>query len=294
MGINLTSDSGINWHDTPSALVVAHPGHELCVYGWLEAARPRVFVLTDGSGRSGEPRLGSTTTVLESVGAVPGSIYGRLTDGEIYAAILAGDFGLFERLVAELAAALVREGIESVAGDACEGYNPVHDTCRLVIDAAAELAGRWSGRSIPNRDFLLFGRHDTHPEDLNAGDVLLTLDDDTLSRKLAAARAYPELKHVVNIFLDQQTPEALRSSPALREHFDDAVTSAMGDEAYRVECLRPAGSAYGDRRGADDIPFYEHYGEMLVAAGVYERAIRRRTHLAPLAEAVWRFVEAKS
>lgn len=31
-----------------AALVVAHPGHELRVYGWLEQARPRVFVLTDG------------------------------------------------------------------------------------------------------------------------------------------------------------------------------------------------------------------------------------------------------
>ena len=34
-------------------LFVAHPGHELCVHGWLEIARPKVFVLTDGSGRSG-------------------------------------------------------------------------------------------------------------------------------------------------------------------------------------------------------------------------------------------------
>jgi carbonic anhydrase/acetyltransferase-like protein (isoleucine patch superfamily) len=33
--------------DGKAAPVVAHPGHELCVYGWLEQARPLVFVLTD-------------------------------------------------------------------------------------------------------------------------------------------------------------------------------------------------------------------------------------------------------
>ena len=32
-----------------TALFVAHPGHELRIYGWLERARPQVHVLTDGS-----------------------------------------------------------------------------------------------------------------------------------------------------------------------------------------------------------------------------------------------------
>ena len=33
-----------------AVLVVAHPGHELRVHGWLELARPTVCILTDGSG----------------------------------------------------------------------------------------------------------------------------------------------------------------------------------------------------------------------------------------------------
>jgi hypothetical protein len=54
---------------------VAHPGHELRVFGWLHAARPRVFVLTDGSGRTGRSRLPSTTRILREAGAEPASIY---------------------------------------------------------------------------------------------------------------------------------------------------------------------------------------------------------------------------
>jgi len=51
-----------------STLVIAHPGHELRVCHWLELAQPTVFILTDGSGRSGKSRLGSTTKVLEQAG----------------------------------------------------------------------------------------------------------------------------------------------------------------------------------------------------------------------------------
>lgn len=276
-----------------AALVIAHPGHELCVYGWLETARPHVFVLTDGSGRTATSRLDSTTKILFSVGASPGSIYGRFTDQNLYAAILQGDFALFERLVSELTEALVREEIEHVAGDALEGYNSIHDTCRLIIDAAVELASYVSGRSIINSDFLLLGRHDANPERQHASATWLRLDDDTLARKLGTARAYPELKGEVDTLLDQQTPEILRSFPALSAHFDKVVTRARGNEAYRVECLRRVGGSARNIGQTKEIPFYERYGEMLVAAGVYERAIRYREHFLPLAEAISHFVDTK-
>jgi AcrR family transcriptional regulator len=276
-----------------AALVVAHPGHELCVYGWLEEARPRVFVLTDGSGRSGISRLKSTTKILSGAGASPGAVYGRFGDRELYAALLRGDFGLFERLVAELAEAFVWEEIEYVAGDAAEGYNPLHDTCRIVIDAAAELASRTSGRQIINRDFLLFRRHGAVSDEVHAGGIRLTLDNAQLARKLSVAREYSELKAEVDALLDQKALEALRAFPELSAHISDFVTSDMGGEAYRVESLRPAGEVTREYGAANEIPFYERYGEMLVAAGAYEHAIRRREHIAPLAKAVRRFVDAQ-
>src|SRR5258708_4480290 len=88
--------------DSRAALVVGHPGHELLVHGWLEETRPLVFVLTDGSGRSGKSRLASTTRVVEQSGAKAGSIYGRLTDVAAYEAILNHQFDVFARLALEL------------------------------------------------------------------------------------------------------------------------------------------------------------------------------------------------
>ena len=80
-------ENGSNNHSR-AALVVAHPSHELRVHGWLQTTRPCIFVLTDGSGRAGEPRLHSTTKVLSDVGARPGSVYGRSRDVDVYEALL--------------------------------------------------------------------------------------------------------------------------------------------------------------------------------------------------------------
>jgi len=144
-----------------SALVVAHPGHELRVYGWLAQARPVVFVLTDGSGAARESRLASTASVLRKAGARQGSIFGRFPDRTVYEAILAHDFGLFASLADELAAQFVELGVDRVVADAVEDYNPVHDVCRFVVDVAVTIAAALRDRTILNYDFTLIGAPDT-------------------------------------------------------------------------------------------------------------------------------------
>lgn len=266
----------------PAALVVAHPGHELCVYGWLERERPRVFVLTDGSGRSGRSRIGSTDEVLSAVGAEPGPIYARLTDAALYAAILDRDFGLFIGLADELAASLADAGVEYVAGDAAEGYNPAHDACRLVLDAAVGLVRAGAGRRIENFEFPLVGRSDAPPAATREG-RWLRLSDETFARKLRAARNYPELAAEVEAALAGDGSAGLRKHPDLAARSGLRGAGAAGAEAFRVECLRPSGA------GADGFaepPFYEVYGERQVAAGHYSRVLRYREHMLPLAEAL--------
>src|SRR5260370_31071798 len=110
-----------------AALVVAHPGHELGVHGWMELARPVACVFTDGSGHTGQSRLGSTTRLLTKACAQPGPIYGRFADVDVYEAILHKDVGLFLELAEELAQILVRDEIHYVVGDPIEGYNPTHE-----------------------------------------------------------------------------------------------------------------------------------------------------------------------
>jgi hypothetical protein len=251
-----------------AALVVAHPGHELRVYRWLELTRPVVFVLTDGSGNHGVSRLASTTALLDRAGATAGAIYGRLSDRELYRAVLGGNLGLFTNLADELARDLA--DVDVVAGDAVEGYNPGHDVCRLLVNAAV-LRLEAEGRRIANLDFPLVGAPDDCPP-CNCNETLrLELDEGALHRKLAAARTYPELAGEV-----------------------DAALANHGSDRFRVECLRPV------RYGLDlapffaHPPFYETHGENRVAMGLYGEVIRFQGHVAPLAAALERHVAEES
>ncbi len=290
-----------------AALVVAHPSHELRIHGWLEQTRPYVCILTDGGGRSGEPRLTRTSEVLDRAGATPGAIYGRLTDLEVYAAILNGDSELFAGLVEELCDAFVAEQIEYVVGDAAEGYSVAHDICRTMIDAAVELAEDRYGHAVANFDFFVVGR----PEESHNHDAItINLDDDAFTRKINAALAYspklaqdveaalggasfqgirrfsePQLAGEVDIEVSASVLGALGPHPKLKARFADIIEGVPLD-ALRVECLRPAGNVSAHDWTTSEPLFYELYGEKLVAAGRYKKVIRYHEHMLPLAHAI--------
>jgi len=245
-------------------LIVGHPGHELRVYGWLMSARPIVQVLTDGSGSEGHSRIDSTTTLLDGVAAARGSIYGRMSDREIYRAILDGDHARFIALAEELAAELVRHDVQIVAGDAVEGFNPSHDVCRYVINAAVRLASNRSGRPIASYAFPLDGPPDGNGHARSAGTLSLKLDDSMLERKLQAAHAYSELRLEV-----------------------ERALARFGAEPFRNECLWPIDLADPYCFDPAQVPFYESYGAERVAQGVYEHVVTFRHHVKPVADALW-------
>ena len=291
---------------------MAHPSHELRIHGWLEQTRPYVCILTDGGGRSGEPRLSRTSEVLDRAGATRGVIYGRLTDLEVYAAILNGDSELFAALAEELCDAFVAEQIEYVVGDAAEGYSVTHDICRTMIGAAIDLAADKYGITIANFDFLVVGRPE---ESQNDEAITIHLDDEAFKRKVNAVVAYsPKLARDVEAALGGPPFQGLRrfSEPQLGGEVDVEVSTAIFDElerhptlrsrlrdiiegvpldAFRVESLRPASNDSGDNWTTSEPLFYELYGEKLVAAGRYDEVIRYREHMLPLARAIRAKVE---
>lgn len=272
--------------ETRAALVTAHPGHELCLYGWLKQARPSVFIFTDGSGSTGEPRLGLTTKLLARTGARAGTIYGRLTDTEVYRAMLDGDIRFFVAHAAELAEVFARERFDYVACEAAEGYNPTHDVCRLVTEAAIERANYMSDHKTAGYEFALIKRGRSHRDVPRRDSVWLRLDDATLSEKIETMRAHPHLRDEVNAGLDGAGIEALRDHPELSAEAQRLVDE-MGLEAFRVEHLRRVEREVAAT--ASVAPFYERYGEALVRRGRYAQAIRFSEHVAPIVEGLRRF-----
>ena len=240
-----------------------------------------VCVLTDGSGRTGHSRLDSTTRVLNAIGCVRGSIYGAMTDPEIYAAVMDFKHARFLHLIDELASLLLREEVDCVAGDAEEGYNPAHDICRMLINAAATLVSGKYRRKIKNFDFTLIGSPGECPSELQSEAIYLRLDDRALARKLGAAHNYPELQAEVAAALSGV------GSVGLHQHPDLATLAGVGlasADQFSVECLRPVESGLILRK--PEVPFYEAYGERQVAAGHYARVLRYREHILPLADAI--------
>jgi hypothetical protein len=252
--------------DVRTALAIGHPGHELMVHHWLEETRPLVFVLTDGSGRSNQSRLSSTTSIIEQAGARSGSIYGRLTDAESYSAILKHDFDLFTGLAKELCEALADERIDYLAGDAFEGYNPMHDVARLIINTAITLARRVRRHRVGNLEFSLIIPPVVSHEPRHADGICRVLDDAAFAKKMSAANGYNELAGEVEVAV-QRTPTA----------------------GLRIECLRPVGSTVPE--SFDEPPFYERYGEKQVSAGHYQKVLRYREHVLPLADALNRYAQ---
>jgi len=246
-----------------TALVIAHPGHELRVHGWLECAGPEVFVLTDGSGHAGRSRLASTSRLLHRAGARRGRIYGRLTDRTFYAALLEGQLDLFTSLAVELSEALIRSDSDCVVGDATEGYNPAHDVCRLIVDAAVVLAGKHRGQSLANYDFLLAQPPQACPAPLLRRALRYHLDDAAFTRKETAAAEYPEMAGEV-----------------------DAALQAWGRDGFRTECLRLVPPASAIRSAGETPAFYERHGERQVDAGHYRQVLRYRDHVLPVARAL--------
>jgi len=250
------SDSSLS---NATALVVAHPGHELRVFHWLEQHRPIYCCLTDGSGGWATSRLPSTARLLDTVGAPVGPIYGRYPDTAVYRLLLDRRVDVFVALAQELADTLMTAGVDCVAGDAVEGFNPSHDVCRLIVNGAVEILRQRTAREIRNYEFLLDG----HPEVDGPGAVVVRLDEAALERKLVAARDYTEMRGEV-----------------------DAALGRYGRQAFATECLRPVAGTSPTARFDQELPHYERYGEQRVKEGRYSEIIRYRDHVRPVALAI--------
>jgi len=235
------------------ALFVAHPGHELRLHRWLELAHPDVYVLTDGSGSAGYSRVPSTLAVLDAIGARAGSVMGAVTDHEMYRAVMHCDVAATVNVTLRLADAFV--DADFVVVDCWEEYNPTHDLCRIMGALATARATSLAGRAVPLYEYLVVEPFRTRG---SANEIVVSLDDEALGRKLSAAHRYKELRVDVERMLE--------------------LTDA---EALRIEVIRPAEAPVISGK-----PFYETRGEQQVAAGRYSSVLRYTEHFAPFLAAL--------
>ena len=238
-------------------LIIAHPGHELLVHDWMERTRPRVCVLTDGSGGRGASRLGATRAVIAAAGADIGPLFGVAPDRDFYQAILAGDVPFLAGLVHALAEDIARHRPDVVLSDAVEHFNPVHDLASVITTLAVRRADR---HAIQRLEFPI----ERPPPASGAADgwQVRRLTPEALERKRRAAAG--------NRALQAEIERASAEQPQL-----GAEEVLMPVAADRPLLPAPIGE-----------PYYETFGRARVAQGVYGDLITFTGHLAPLVAAV--------
>jgi hypothetical protein len=131
-----------------------------------------------------------------------------------------------------------------------------------MINAAVEIAGRKRNQPLMNFEVSLTGETANWAEARVGEAIRIHLDEEGLSRKLEAAHGYHELAGDV-----------------------DRILKREGIQAFQTEWLQPV-SNWAISPSPPEFPYYELHGEKQVAAGYYERVLRYREHVLPIARAL--------
>ncbi len=237
------------WGDQPSALIMAHPGHELLVHHWLERSRPLVFILTDGSGGAETNRLNYSRRLLEACGATVGPAFGLAPDKVWYNSILSHDSTLIDDAIGAIGDACRRAGVTAIACDPIELFNPVHDLANAIGHAVARTLLR-NGAEAPVWTYPIehFAVHDENRR--------LELDEAAVARKLKAVDAYVPL-----------APE--------RARYDEQVR-------LRYELIMRDTPMFAWPDALSEEPYYERFGRKRLSESRYHELITYAGHVRPL------------
>jgi hypothetical protein len=232
-------------------LIIAHPGHELRLFDWMERERPRVFILSDGSGGAQSSRLDYSVSTIRAAGAslIEGS--GQRSDREWYAAILAGDVAPFRQAADAIAAAALTIHAPLIVSDAADGYNPLHDLCQAIASAAVAKIAR--GSKAPK--FLV---SPAIASAMGTPSIAWKLEDEAARRKRLAVSA--------NMPLAEEAARLLAEAP----------------EAFYTEQLLIPTFDWPE----DWTPEWEAFGRKRVKEGRFAAPITYRDHVLPVAKAL--------
>jgi hypothetical protein len=134
--------------------ILAHPAHELRLFGWLARTKPIVQVLTRGT-RSGtaSDRLPATTALVFRSGGTISQAFEPWLDRELYSRVMASDATFLHHIVDRFRDLIVGADAGWVVTDSWQFYNVGHDLTHLAARVAAAEAGRRLGRPIPVLDY---------------------------------------------------------------------------------------------------------------------------------------------
>jgi hypothetical protein len=241
-----------------ASLVVAHPGHELRLFGWIAEQKPTVHILTKGSRSGTCGRVEASASVLERLGARAGTMFGAIYDRDFYALLLSGEMRPFLQWTDKLCDSFLADSPKFIVVDAWQLYNVAHDLVHVMTRVAAAEASAQAGKTIPVFDYPVVPAALEGKVPASHVHERRNLDFDTLQQKMATARAYPDIGN------------------ELEELAAYEGAAALAHEILRVP--PPLAQLQAEPLAK---PAYENYGEERVKAGLYTDIIRWH-HVAPV------------
>ena len=234
------------YSELKNVLILAHPGHELRIHHWLELAKPRVYLLTDGSGGRETSRTAYSRHIVEAAGATPGAVFGEIPDAAWYQALLAGDNAFFLDVFAKVSADLDGAWDVQVVSDAVDGYNPVHDLAFVFGSAVNMMLRRTSNGH----------------------------------RQLCSA-AVPNVPGSVQVEIELDPPARARKKAAI-EGYAPLADEARLILARDPDCLNRERLISQDPDWTAPTPEWERIGQDRVTKGLYDRCITYRDNVEPV------------
>jgi hypothetical protein len=241
---------------TQNVLILAHPGHELRIHHWLEINKPRVYLLTDGSGGKEQSRTHYSEQIIQQTGSARGSVFGDISDKVWYKALTDSDFGFIRSILEAIEADLPDAESYQIVADAVDGYNPVHDLASAMgvalqrrLEVRGKLAKLYFSAAVPS------ARGKTVLD--------LVLDHAAKGRKLKALAHYTPLAEEARRILEQD------------------------ETAINREYIIQQDTDWSDLA----IPQWEEIGSQRVAAGTYQSCLTAKDHFQP---AVLDLLDAKT
>lgn len=230
-------------------MILAHPGHELRVYHWLERAKPRVYLLTDGSGGSQTSRTRFSRDLVEAVGATPGAVFGEIPDTVWYDALLARNSDFFIDVLTKLAMDLAGLRNLQIVSDAIDGYNPMHDLAfaygqalTALLKKTAKVSRQLCSAAVPGV--------------AGTSELVIQLDREARARKAAAVESYRPLAREARQILERD-PHCFDRETLISQDFDWNGSWS---------------------------PDWELIGRQRVASGLYRKCIIYKDNVQPIAQ----------
>ena len=248
--------------------VFAHPGHELKIYSYLKILKPIVVILSDGSGHSDQSRVYQSLEIIQDIDCTPSALFGNFSDKYFYDKILNQDFKFFRGLMLTIYNLILENNITTIIGDNLEGYNPLHDLCRYLINGAILKCIKQNYHNCENYYFNL-----TTPSLQNAFShqaFPLRLSHQLWLNKMVAGHNYTELSNDLNFQIN---------SFGEHDFTNECLFSLANDNLEISENWLPSEA------------LYECFGKQRLRQNHYSQTILYAKHLQPIATDLFCFAK---